>query len=382
MPTKTVSRPRKAIRTRPSTRKSRRRPKTVTEALTRRGKMTVTQVLARGQLAPLRKTTPQRSRLRPEQAAILRSPLSVNEVEILPKGHPYLPWVTVELRLDLALGVGGWRLMPAGPLVVERDQGSYKSKYDVIMREWIVEGAFGETYVELARALGRHRYYHSNPQIDRGDSEESAKSNALTKSAKRLGVGLELRSRDWCKAFRDTYCVAIWRTITKRYKDGDEWKSREKREIHWRKQEKYGGEPWPDEQGQASAIEAQVIRDDAAVVTEPIAQPRSKQETRASEEGQRSGTIAPPSDPDTPQRIVHVRHVKTGTTRGTEWKLYEATTEYAGSGGEVQQAVYGFLESQQFAETILRLAESKRECNFLLDGIEPLEVDDGVSAAG
>ena len=308
---------------------------------------TITETLAQIQPGPAKGVPAQRSRLQPEQAAILRSPLQRDEVEILPTGILYLPWVSVELRLQVALGAGGYRFMSVGEIGIEHSR-----TYDVVMQSWALEASFGVEWIELGRALGRARYYPNNPQIDRGDVVESAKSNAVKKIGKRLGIGLELKSPPWRRRYRDTYCLAVYVHVRKRHKTPDgEWHETTKREVHWRKHEEFGGEPFAGELGPASAVDARLIRDDTTIIIEPIAAPVSKAEANAAEAWK--PRMHPPTDPDTPQVVEHIRFIKEGTANGRPWKLYEVTTTFENVAGIEGHAVEGHAVYGVFDEAMV-----------------------------
>ena len=326
------------VKGRPPQRRRHGPPRTpsITTALALRP--TITETLAQIQPGPAKGVPAQRSRLQPEQAAILRSPLQRDEVEILPTGILYLPWVSVELRLQVALGAGGYRFVSLGEISVEHSRS-----YDVVMQSWALEASFGAEWIELGRALGRARYYPTNPQIDRGDVVESAKSNAVKKIGKRLGVGLELRSPQWRRRYRDTYCSAVYVNVRKRHKPPDgEWHETTKREVRWRKREEFGGEPFAEELGQASAVDARLIRDDTTIIIEPIAAPVSKAEANAAEASK--PRMHPPADPDTAQIVEHIRFIREGETKGRQWKLYEVTTKFETVAGIEGHAVYGVFD--------------------------------------
>ena len=120
----------------------------------------------------------------PEQIAVLTAPLEDDEVEIKPDGVVYFPEMAYRNRLRKAFGVGGWSLVPLHNPVVQEG---------LVLQPWclVALGRF------VAQATGAHQYNPSNRATDYGDSIEAAKSNALSRCCKDIGVAAEL----WNKTF-------------------------------------------------------------------------------------------------------------------------------------------------------------------------------------
>ena len=329
------------------------KPPTVTQALAVRGDVPAALKLQQA-VGVARSTTLQRPLLTVEQAAILRAPLKQpEEVTVRPDGILYMEWRFVQSRLDLALQVGGWRLTDKTGIVV-----TAREKFDELMQTVAIEIPIKGEWVELARGTGRARAHKKNAQMAYGDSADALRSDGLKKAAKRLSIGLELRSKDWCRMFRATYCVAVWVPVTRWAKDGGEWKKVTKDEVQHRKSDKHGGVPIDGEKGPADKKDAHVKGDTRGVIdTEPVSEPQTKAQT--ADARRRRPEMRPPTDPDASQLVTNVRYVRKGTTNGNEWKLYEVTTGYTEDGNE-REAVYGFFESDDFSNALLSLHEKQQ----------------------
>lgn len=115
------------------------------------------------------------------QANVLLAPLDPKDVEIKPDGIIYLPEIKYRRILNRAFGPGAWALVPRGDSLVS---GKHLSRdFNLFCM-----GRF------VAQARGDHEAFTSGP-MSLGMAEESAKSNALMRTAYGEGVG-EWRSGD------------------------------------------------------------------------------------------------------------------------------------------------------------------------------------------
>ncbi len=134
---------------------------------------------------------------------VLLSPVTETDVELKPDGLIYLPEIKYRRILNQAFGPGGWALMPRGDtlhfqvnitvfvtcthvhsfLSCQNDQEGAQ----LITREYALycHGKF------IAQATGEHVFYGKS-NLQYGKACESAKSNALMRCCKDLGIASEL----------------------------------------------------------------------------------------------------------------------------------------------------------------------------------------------
>ena len=114
---------------------------------------------------------------------ILRAPINENDVEIKLDGIIYLPEIKYRRVLLEAFGAGGWVLVPKSPVRHVMVQDTTQ----LVTREYALycHGQF------ISVAMGEHVYYCST-NIQYGKACESAKSNALMRCCKDLGIASEL----------------------------------------------------------------------------------------------------------------------------------------------------------------------------------------------
>ena len=108
----------------------------------------------------------------------LAEPINVNEIEIKSDGILYLPEIRYRKILLRAFGPGGWALIPRGPHTLSSD-GSLSREYALIC---------AGRYISQARG---HVSITASTQTP-GSASEAAKSNALMRCCKDLGIASEL----------------------------------------------------------------------------------------------------------------------------------------------------------------------------------------------
>lgn len=115
------------------------------------------------------------------QKKILLAPVDENQIERRPDGLLYLPWIECQKRLIEAFGLQ-WTMVEEGSPVLQNN---------VVYRKFhlIIQGKYCGT------AIGEQSYIPSNQRMTYGDACEGAKSNALVRLCKRLGIGQELWDR-------------------------------------------------------------------------------------------------------------------------------------------------------------------------------------------
>ena len=134
-------------------------------------------------------------KLSDEQKAALYAPVKEEDVEIRPDGLVYLPWMEYASRLKEAFAME-WALIPNGKPSI---MGNY-----VYWGFWlIVQGHL------CGYALGEQQYIPNNRTMTYGDACEGAKSNALMRLCKGIGISLELWKpsfiREWIAENAESY---------------------------------------------------------------------------------------------------------------------------------------------------------------------------------
>ncbi|KAJ3144982.1 hypothetical protein HK101_002558 [Irineochytrium annulatum] len=134
---------------------------------------------------------------------VLNAPLNVDDVEIKPSGEPYLPEIKYRRILNKAFGQGGWFMISSRN---ETREGK------VFMQ--------GYTMWAHGRFVGMARGEHTNQMGEEawGKSIESAKSNALVRICKDLGIASELWDKDFISNFKRQKCSS-----RKNAKNADGW---------------------------------------------------------------------------------------------------------------------------------------------------------------
>jgi len=134
-------------------------------------------------------------KLTKEQGEILYADVDKESVEIRPDGLIYLPWMEYVTRLQKAFGMS-WGIIPDGQ---PRQMGLF-----ILWGFYMVIGG------KLAGfAIGEQKYQPNNPMMTWGDACEGAKSNALMRLCKGLGISLELWQpkfiKEWIKEYAESY---------------------------------------------------------------------------------------------------------------------------------------------------------------------------------
>lgn len=140
-----------------------------------------------------------------EQKKILQAPVPEEKIEIRPDGLVYLPWSFYQDRLDKAFGLS-WSLVPQG--MPKYDKYSNQVLWGFYL---IINGKF------IDFSIGQQEYIAKNPTMSYGDAIEGAKSNALMRCCKRLGVGLELWDKEFVENWKKKYAKYVYDEKRKRY---------------------------------------------------------------------------------------------------------------------------------------------------------------------
>eukprot|EP00818_Percolomonas_sp_WS_P005819 CAMPEP_0117438736 /NCGR_PEP_ID=MMETSP0759-20121206/2207_1 /TAXON_ID=63605 /ORGANISM="Percolomonas cosmopolitus, Strain WS" /LENGTH=226 /DNA_ID=CAMNT_0005230437 /DNA_START=187 /DNA_END=864 /DNA_ORIENTATION=+ len=126
-------------------------------------------------------------------AQILQAPVAPLDVEVKPDGILYLPEIKYRRILNDAFGPGGWALLP---------RGAPKKTQTIIFQEFALYagGRFvAQAYGEQALVSVQNRSIAT--------AYEGAKSNALMRCCKDLGVASELWDPEFITNFKPKYLV-------------------------------------------------------------------------------------------------------------------------------------------------------------------------------
>ncbi|KAF4335053.1 mitochondrial genome maintenance [Fusarium beomiforme] len=130
----------------------------------------------------------------PEQNEILSRPIHVDDVEVKPDGIIYLPEVKYRRRLNEAFGPMGWGMVHRGETVIGNQ---------IVTREYalIVNGRM------VSQSQGYNNFF--SPESIPA-AIEGAKSNALMRCCKDLGIASELWDPVFIRWFRKHYMEERW----------------------------------------------------------------------------------------------------------------------------------------------------------------------------
>jgi hypothetical protein len=130
-----------------------------------------------------------------EEKEILFAPVDKNLVEIRSDGLVYLPWMQYVTRLRNALGIS-WGLIPIG---------FPKAKGEMILwPHWfIIRG------VPISFVIGEQLWSSDNKRMSWGEACEGARSNALMRACKSIGITLELWDPAFIRNWISKYAIQI-----------------------------------------------------------------------------------------------------------------------------------------------------------------------------
>ncbi|OJT05418.1 Mitochondrial genome maintenance protein MGM101 [Trametes pubescens] len=129
-----------------------------------------------------------------EAADILMAPIDPLDVEMKPDGLIYLPEIKYRRILNRAFGPGGWGLAPRGETNVSQK---------VVSREYALI-CLGRL-VGIAR--GEQEFFDQNGIAT---ATEAAKSNALMRCCKDLGIASELWDPRFIREFKAKHCIEVF----------------------------------------------------------------------------------------------------------------------------------------------------------------------------
>lgn len=140
-----------------------------------------------------------------EQKKILSAPVDEKKIQIRPDGLVYLSWIEYQSRLDEAFG-SAWSLVPQGMPKYDRNTNLILWGFYLIIKGKFVDFA-----------IGQNEYIETNRSMTYGDAIEGAKSNALMRCCKRLGIGLELWDKEFVEMWKSKYAISKYDENKRRY---------------------------------------------------------------------------------------------------------------------------------------------------------------------
>jgi len=160
--------------------------------------------------------------LNPDQIEKLKQELPLEAHDILPTGEVYVPQVHYRRLLNGVFGPGSWALVP---------RGGFTMQGNTICREYALVGPGGRF---ISEAIGEAEYQPNNPRMSYASACEAAKSNALTRCCKDIGIASECWDKRFCEQFIKEHCAKVFR--------------KNQTKPQWRRKD---AEPWFDETGEA-----------------------------------------------------------------------------------------------------------------------------------
>jgi len=128
---------------------------------------------------------------------VLDEPLNDEDVQIRPDGLVYLSWSYYAKKLNSAFGRLQWGIIPSGN-PQSHDTGN--NNVLVVWPFWLVVKG-----VPISFSIGETSYRTNNSTMSYADACEGAKSSALARNCKQLGISLELWDREWINAWKKKY---------------------------------------------------------------------------------------------------------------------------------------------------------------------------------
>lgn len=126
---------------------------------------------------------------------VLAEPPDPRDVEIKPDGIVFLPGVAYRRILTRAFGAGGWSILPRSPARVMDNIVVYHGAL-------VCLGRF------VAEAVGECFYRANNPNMSYASCVEGAKTDALSRCCKDLGIATDLWDANWREEWKAKYATS------------------------------------------------------------------------------------------------------------------------------------------------------------------------------
>lgn len=113
----------------------------------------------------------------------------------------YIEHAYLRDRLNEVLGLGQWSIVPRNrwaedfTIPASRDRQEQQASRVYVEAMLVVRGCF------VAEAVGDMVYYKNNQSQNYGDAVEGAKTAALRRCTKELGIGLQAWKKEWCEGW-------------------------------------------------------------------------------------------------------------------------------------------------------------------------------------
>ncbi|XP_046842042.1 mitochondrial genome maintenance protein mgm101 homolog [Xenia sp. Carnegie-2017] len=137
-----------------------------------------------------------------EVSKILMAPINNDDIEIKPDGLLYLPEIKYRRILNESFGPGGWALLPRGESLQFQNE---RDKSQLITREYALFccGRY------VSQSVGEHTFYGQGNMVY-GKAMEAAKSNALVRCCKDLGIASELWDPKFVSDWKEKFATSVW----------------------------------------------------------------------------------------------------------------------------------------------------------------------------
>ena len=135
-------------------------------------------------------------KLTKEESDQLIAPFENEQIDIRATGEIFTGHTHIRARLGRVVGVGQWALVPLSDV---------REKEGLVLQRWAlyIRGHF------VSEAWGAHQYQAENKRMTYDDAVESAKSNALTRCCKDLGIGSACWDKVWGARWKAEHCVQV-----------------------------------------------------------------------------------------------------------------------------------------------------------------------------
>ena len=271
----------------------------------------------------------------PDEITKLRAVVPDDELDILPTGEVYLHQIGYRQRLLDTFGPGAWGLVALSEPMLRDD--TLMQIWALVIRGQVVATAPGEANYKTDRAKARKW------EMAYGTALESAKSNALMRCCKDIGVAAACWDRRFTEGWKDKYAVHVYRTDRNSSEEYDEWRTLE-RGPHWNETGVHPGSP------NKAAWKTQV---EAAQASGYLKPQRAGGNTRQAPASRGSSApppmnlpeneLPPPDDAD--QRPAAERRAAASRSRTSSSK--PTTTRAAAGGGgndKISDAQYNYMK--------------------------------------
>jgi hypothetical protein len=195
-----------------------------------------------------------------EVANVLLNPIDPMEIELKPDGMIYLPEIKYRRILNKAFGPGGWALMPLTPPVIERGN---------LIRTYALY-CFGRF---VSEAIGEQAYFEGVHST--ATATEAAKSNALVRCCKDLGIGSELWDPNFIEEWKRKNAVQILVENEKSKEKKRFWRRKDRPpfEYPWREIRQMQGSSQPSKPAPVETDVDQSVAEEEPIEIPVIAQP-------------------------------------------------------------------------------------------------------------